>query len=122
MGRNQRDEMPGFPGSGLRNAAVGLIADVGSAQGSGVITAIYNVYDTAAGAGDAATLPTAAAIGTLIHIKNGAAANSMDIFPASGHDLGAGANTARACAAGDFAIYLRTSSTTWERIGGGTSA
>ncbi len=120
MGRHQRDENAGHPT--LVNANVGLTAHTGSGQGDGVITASYNVYDTVAVAGDAATLPTDMPIGTLVHIKNGAAANSMDVFPASGHNLGAGANTARACAAADFAIYLRTSTTTWERIGGGTSA
>ena len=120
MGRNQRDENKGFPL--LANANVGLTADVGSVQGSGIITATYNIYDTSGTAGDAATLPTDVPIGTLVHIKNGAAANSMDVFPAAGHNLGAGANTQRACAAGDFQVYIRTSTTTWERIAGGTSA
>lgn len=102
-------------------AQVGLTADAGSAQGNGVIISSYNVYDTVGTAGDAATLPAAFTAGTLIYIKNGAAANSMDVFPASGDDLGAGANTQRALAAKDFVVYIATTANaTWEEIMRGT--
>lgn len=101
---------------------VGLTADVGSAQGNGVILSTYNVYDTVGTAGDAATLPATFGVGTMVYIKNGAAANSMDVFPASGDDAGAGANTAVAIAAGDFAVFLgTTANATWEKIMGGTA-
>jgi len=104
------------------NANVGLTADAGSAQGNGVILSSYNVYDTVGTAGDAATLPAAFEVGTLIYIKNGAAANSMDVFPASGDDLGKGVNTVEALAAGDFAVYMgTTANATWEKIMGGTA-
>ena len=104
------------------SANVGLTADASSVQGGGVIIASYNVYDTVETAGDAATLPAAFSLGTIINIKNGSAANSMDVFPALGDDLGQGANTQEALAAGDFAVYLATTSNnTWEKIGGGTA-
>ena len=108
--------------SAASSANVGLTADVGSAQGNGVILASYNVYDICANAGDAATLPAVFQVGTLIYVKNGAAANSMDVFPASGDDAGAGANTAVAVAAGNFAVFMgTTANATWEKIMGGTA-
>lgn len=101
-------------------ANVGLTAHVGSGQGDGVISSSYNVYDTVANAGDAATLPAAFQVGMIVVVKNGAAANSMDVFPAAGDDLGAGANTAVAIAAGDFKVFLATAAnSTWEQIMGG---
>ena len=104
------------------NASVGLTADVGSAQGNGVITSSYNVYDTVGTAGDAATLPASFNAGAIIYVKNGAAANAMDVFPASGDDLGAGANTAVAIAAGNFKVFLATTAnSTWEQLMGGTA-
>ena len=106
----------------MNSSNVGLTADVGSSQGDGVILSSYNVYDTVANAGDAATLPATFFVGTIIYVKNGAAANSMDVFPAAGDDLGAGANTAVAVDAGDFKVFLATTANaTWEQIMGGTA-
>ncbi len=103
-------------------ADVGLTAATDSIQGTGVILSSYNVYDTVAVAGDAATLPATFIVGTLVYVKNGAAANSMDVFPASGDDAGAGTDTVVAIAAGDFKVFLGTSaSATWEQIMGGTA-
>ena len=108
--------------SAATSANVGLTAAAGSSQGDGVILASYNVYDTVGTAGDAATLPAVFQVGTLIYIKNGAAANSMDVFPASGDNAGAGANTAVAVAAGNFAVFMgTTANSTWEKIMGGTA-
>lgn len=103
------------------NANVGLTADSGSAQGNGIITSTFNVYDTVGTAGDAATLPATFAVGTIIYVKNGAAANSMDVFPASGDDLGEGANTVLALAAKDFVVFIgTTANATWEQLMTGT--
>jgi len=103
-------------------ANVGLTADAGSSQGDGVITSSYNVYSTVGTAGDAATLPSAFGMGRIVYIKNDAAVNSMDVFPASGDDAGAGANTAVAVAAGDFAVFMATvDNSTWTKIAGGTA-
>lgn len=103
-------------------ARVGLTADAGSAQGNGIIISTYNIYDTVGVAGDCGTLPATFAIGTIVYIKNDAAANSMDVFPAAGDDAGAGANTAVVVAAGDFAVFVGTvANATWTKLMGGTA-
>ena len=101
---------------------IGLTASTGSIQGGQPLVTSFNVIDTSGTAGDSVTLPAAANIGTVIFIKNGAAANSVDVFPALGDDLGAGANTAEALAAGDFAAYICTTiDSVWEKLLGGTA-
>lgn len=107
--------------SAATSANVGLTAAVGSSQGDGPILASYNVYSTVANAGDAATLPAVFEVGTLIYVKNDGA-NSMDVFPASGDNAGAGANTAVAVAAGNFAVFMGTTANSdWTKIMGGTA-
>ena len=94
----------------------GLTADTGSSQGDGVITHSYSVYSTVANTGDAATLPATFEIGTFVCVKNDGA-NSMDIFPASGDDAGAGADTAVTLASGSGTLFLATvADTTWTQI------
>lgn len=94
---------------------VGITADVGSVQGGYPLTHTFNVIATSANAGDAVTLPASFKAGTLVFIKNSAAANSIDVFPALGDDLGAGANTAAALAAGATICYIAmVADTTWE--------
>ncbi len=96
---------------------LGLTADVGSIQGGQPLVSSFNVIDTSGTAGDAVTLPATFAAGTVIFIKNGAAANSVDVFPALGDDLGAGANTAAALAAGAGIVYIATvANSTWESL------
>jgi hypothetical protein len=74
-----------------------------------------------ANAGDAATLPATFEVGHRVHVKNDGA-NSMDVFPASGDNAGAGTNVAVAVAAGDFAVFMGTvANTTWTKIMGGTA-
>lgn len=100
---------------------VGLTADIGSSQGDGVITSSYNVYSTVGTAGDAATLPAVFGSGIRIFVKNDGA-ESMDVFPASGDDAGAGADTAIAIAAGSSATFIGTvANATWSQliVGGG---
>jgi len=101
---------------------VGLTADAGSSQGDGPITSSFNVYSTVGSAGDAATLPSQVELGMVVYIKNDAAVNSMDVFPASGDDAGAGTDVAVAIAAGDFAVFMVTvAGTTWTKLMGGTA-
>jgi hypothetical protein len=95
---------------------VGLTADIGSAQGNGVILSSINQYSTVGTIGDAATLPASFDVGTEVHVINDGA-NSMDVFPASGDDAGAGANIAVAVAAGARAKFLATAANaTWATI------
>ena len=103
------------------HANVGLTADTGSSQGDGVLVSSYNVISTCANAGDAVTLPASFAISQIVYIKNDGA-QSCDCFPASGDDAGAGANTAVAIAAGDFAVFIATTAnSTWTKLMGGTA-
>lgn len=97
--------------------SLGLTADTGSAQGGLPLVSSFNVIDTSGTAGDSVTLPAVAAAGTVIFIKNGAAANAIDVFPALGDDIGAGANTAVSLAAGAGIVYIcTTADTTWESL------
>lgn len=98
-------------------ANVGLTAHTGSSQGNGVITSSFNVYTVVGSAGDAATLPAIFLVNTMIWIKNDDAAESMDIFPASGDDAGAGANVAVALAAGVGTLFIATAAnSTWTQM------
>ena len=103
-------------------ANVGLTAHTDSGQGDGPITSSYNVYLTVAVAGDAATLPAVFGIGDLVFVKNDAAANSMDVFPASGDDLSEGTDTVLAVAAGDFELFMGVvANATWTRLMAGSA-
>ena len=96
-------------------ADVAITADVSSVQGGYPLTHSFNVITTVAGAGDCVTLPATFPVGTLVYIKNSGAANSVDVFPALGDNLGAGANTAAALATGDTICYIAmVADTTWE--------
>ena len=70
-----------------------------------------------ANAGDAVTLPGAAA-GKLVVIANNGA-NSADVFPASGDKIdGGSANVAVALPAGQNRIYICQDATDWDTVGG----
>lgn len=97
-------------------ANVGLTADVGSAQGSGVITSSYNVYSTVANPGDAATLPSTFPVGTIIYVKNDGA-NPMDVFPASGDDAGEGVDAPVVVQSSSSVTFIATAAdSTWTPI------
>ena len=99
------------------DVSVGVTAHTGSSQGDGAITSTFVEIATCANAGDAVTLPTAAA-GKLVIIANNGA-NSCDIFPASGDAIdGASANAAKALAAGSNRIHICQDGTDWDTIGG----
>lgn len=95
----------------------GLTAAVGSSQGDGPIASSYNVYTTVANPGDAATLPSVfLQVGIQVHVINDGA-NSMDVFPALGDDLGQGLNTPLAVPAGTSVSFLATAAgSTWTQI------
>ncbi len=95
---------------------LGLTASSGSIQGGTPLTASFNVIDTVGTAGDSVTLPLNSKLSTIIFIKNGAGANAMDVFPALGDDLGAGANTAASLLAGKGIAYIKTAATVWEAL------
>lgn len=102
-----------IPQTGLhkRSVTAGITADVGSAQGGSPLTTEINQISTCATAGDSVTLPTAVAGLRVTIINNGA--ESCDVFPASGDNLGAGADTAAALAAGANITYVAYDATNW---------
>lgn len=95
------------------DTATGITADVGSAQGNGVISNTAAQATTSATNGDAMTLPSPVA-GRVQIVCNAAAANSVDVFPASGHQINKeSANTAIALVAGECMICVGFSTTRW---------
>ena len=96
------------------SVAAGVTADVGSSQGDGAITTDVVQISTCANAGDAVTLPTAAA-GLKVHIINDGA-EACDVFPASSDNLGAGVDTAASLAAGASITYVAYDATNWQAM------
>lgn len=96
----------------LSSADIAITADTGSSQGDGPLTHPFNVITTCANAGDAVTLPSALVGAVVIVINVGA--QSADVFPASGDEIGtAGLNTAVAVAAKTGKLFIAGSTTTW---------
>ena len=98
--------------------SAGNTANVNSAQGDNPITTTFYEIATCANAGDACTLPTAAAGLVVIVANNGA--ESADVFPASGDDIDkAGVNTAYALASGSNTIFICEDALDWDTVSGG---
>ncbi len=73
----------------------------------------YNRISVCATTGDSVKLPAVFAINAIVKIRNDGA-NSCDVFPASGDDLGSGADTAAALAAGASITYIAlAANATW---------
>lgn len=92
----------------------GITASTTQTQGNGALLSSKNEVSTVATTNDTVTLPTASAGLDCIIINNGA--NTLQIFPASGDDLGAGVDTATTLAAGSTVRYLAWDSTNWATI------
>ena len=95
----------------LRNTTAGITASTTQTQGQGALTAEVNEVSTVANANDTVTLPTAQAGQKVWILNNGA--NTLQIFPASGDDLGAGLNTATTLASGSNATFIAYDATNW---------
>ena len=89
----------------------GITADTGSSQGDGALTSSFNEISVCANAGDAVTLPTAAAGQKVTIINNGA--NTCDVFPASSDNCGGGVDTAVSLAAGADITYFAYDATNY---------
>jgi len=97
------------------NLAVnGLTAHAGGGQGSATaLPAIFNRVATVASVGDSVLLP-ASAVGLFVQVSNAAAANAMDIFPATGDAIDAlGANVAIRINAGTTVQFWCSVAGTW---------
>jgi hypothetical protein len=99
------------------SALAGQTASTGSDQATGVaLVNSFNRFSTVGTAGDSATLP-AAKPGAVIWIKNGAASNSMDVFPASGESINALSNDAAfALAATKGNFFVCTLAGKWDTV------
>jgi hypothetical protein len=83
-------------------------------QGQKPITRKISHVTVVANANDVVTLPQAEAGLEVIVINDGA--NTLQVFPASGDDLGAGTNTSTTQAAGTNKRYVGLSATKWEQF------
>lgn len=102
-----------FTGLLNQSVAAGLTAVNPGVQGDGALTANVNEVSTVGADNDARTLPAAPSTGslTVTIINNGA--NILEIWPASGDDLGAGVDTATQLAAGAKVIFTSYDNTNW---------
>jgi hypothetical protein len=100
------------------DAQLGLTAFATGGQGSATaIAASYAVFSTVATLADSGRLPDVFAVNTVVTVKNDGAAD-MDLFPASGDDLGAGTNIAVSIVSGEAAKFIATvADTTWTQLG-----
>lgn len=81
----------------------GITASTTQTQGQGALTAYINEISTCATANDTVTLPALTPGMAVTVINNGA--QTLQIFPASGENLGAGTNTAVTVTAGNCAKF-----------------
>lgn len=104
----------------LRATTAGITASTTQTQGQGALTVPTGAVEliaqvaTVANANDTITLPAAVANLIILVINDGA--NTLQIFPASGDNLGAGANTATTLAAGATATFVAYDSTNWKAL------
>lgn len=97
-----------------RSTAAGLTASTTQTQGQGALTADINEVATVANANDVRTLPAALAGRSCLVINNGA--NTLQVFPASGDNLGAGLNASTTITAGSRKLFVAFDSTSWEPV------
>ena len=95
----------------LRDVNAGLTASTTKTQGQGALTAEVNEVATVANTNDTVTLPTAVTGLKIIVINNGT--NDLQIFPASGDNLGAGANSSTSIEQGETATFVAYDATNW---------
>lgn len=93
----------------------GITASTTQSQGQQPLTKDVNEISTVANANDTVTLPSALTYAKFITILNNGA-NTLQIFPASGDNLGAGVDTATTLAAGSNITFVNYDATNWETV------
>lgn len=96
-----------------RSTTAGITASTTQTQGQGALTTEINEVSTVANANDTVTLPSAVAGRKVWVFNNGA--NTLQIFPASGDNLGAGVDTATTVTAGNNITFVAYNNTNWEQ-------
>lgn len=100
-----------FSGHISRSVEASITASTTQTQGQQPLTKDVNEISVCANANDVVTLPFAVAGLQIIVTNNGA--NTLQIFPASGDNLGAGVNTSETLAAGGTRMYTAYDGTNW---------
>jgi len=96
------------------SVTAGITASTTQTQGQGALTTSINEVATVANTNDTVTLPSAIAGLEVVVINNGA--NSLQIFPASGDDLGQGVDTATTLSGGSNISFFTYDATNWESV------
>ena len=94
-----------------KSLTAGITASVTQTQGQGALTTDLNQVSTCATANDTVTLPSAVA-GYECTVMNSGVSN-LQIFPASGDDLGAGVNTAISIPPSTYKTFTSYDTTNW---------
>lgn len=97
-----------------RSVNASITASTTQTQGQGALTRDINEISTCANANDTVTLPSAIAGQQCLVINNGA--NTLQVFPASGDNLGAGVNTSTTIVSGSRKLFVAFDSTNWEPV------
>lgn len=93
-----------------------VTANTVQAQGNSALTGDYNTVTTVANANDVVTLPVAFASRFCLVRNSGA--NILQIFPASGDDLGMGVDTSITLRPGAHFTWFAIDGTTWHQMDG----
>jgi hypothetical protein len=94
---------------------VGLTASVTQTQVGGLaLLSSYNEIATVANSGDALTAFEVAEGARLVVVNNGA--NDLQLFPASGDDIGAGTDASITIAAGAIGVFLGRTAAIWDTL------
>ncbi len=93
------------------SATAGITASVTQTQGQQPLTSSVNEVSVVANANDTVTLPEGAAGRDVTVINNGA--NDLQVFPASGDDLGGGIDASTVIMPGEFTEFVAHDGTTW---------
>ena len=97
-----------------RYTVAAITASTTQTQGQGALTGDINEISVCANANDTVTLPIALAGKSCLVINNGA--QTLQVFPASGDNLGAGADTATTIATTSRKLFVAFNSTDWEPV------
>lgn len=98
----------------IRKTVAGITASVTQTQGQGALTGEVNEVSTCANVNDTVTLPAAIAGRMCLVINNGA--QTLQVFPASGDNLGAGVDTATTIVTTSRKLFMAFDSTNWEPV------
>lgn len=96
------------------STTAGITASTSQSQGNGALSSQLNQISTVGNADDVVTLP--AAFAGLICIIDNDGANVLQIFPASGDDLGAGVNLSVQLEPNEAVEFTAFDSTNWHSI------